>query len=361
MVHHRALSSMYGDNYSFGTSLYDNTERNYRTSLSKTNLRSDRGDLRLYTFAGSHLHGGAPAVEKVLAPRIKGSTTHNLYAPLGETPYVRGGYYDHLRATTPEPRKRTTKSSPLTEEPLEYSITRPRYTTFDSEYKTLPTRLSDIDSNLRKNTKVTTTTTESWVPLTTYIYNTPYHTYYYKSTPYSSYSYRSADDLYSYDYVDDYKRYATTTTKTTTKNVDALDLSTTTKFDYSSYADKCSKIQSQLDEVSKWMTEAETKIKSEVVTSRNKLQTDLAQVATIVEDTAKYNDELHNAIRKQSKQISSLGRQYEDINRNISDVLDTLDRSKARCQTLQSELSSMQSSFQTVTTTTKKIGDYYYY
>lgn len=339
---------MYSDTYGLSAALYGNIERNYRTTLSKTNLRSDRGDLRLYTFAGSHLHGGAPAVDKVLAPKVKGSTTQNLYAPLGETPYVRGGYYDHLRATTPPPRKRVTKSSPLLDEPYEFS-TRPARIASDIEYKTLPMRLSDIDSDLKKTTKVTTTTSETWVPLTTYIYHTPFHTYYYKSTPYSSYTYRTADDLYSYNYADDYKRYATTTTKTTTKNIDALDLSTTTKFDYSSYVDKCSKIQSQLDEVSRWMSEAETKIKSEVVTSRNRIQTDLAEVSMVVDDTARYNEELHNAIRKQAKQISTLSHQYEDINRNISDVLDTLDRSKARCQTLQSDITSMKSSVEMVT------------
>lgn len=65
-----------------------------------------------------------------------------------------------------------------------------------------------------------------------------------------------------------------------------------------------SKIQSQLDEVNRWMSDAESKIKNEVVTSRSRMQADLAEVAAIVNDTAKYNDELHSAIRKQAKQIS---------------------------------------------------------
>jgi hypothetical protein len=329
---------MYGDSYP----RVNDIERNYRTTLSKTNLRSDRGDLRLYTFAGSNLHGGATALDKVQAPKIKGSTTRNLYAPVGETPYGRG-FYDHLRATTPEPRKRSARSAPLMDEP-EYTYTRPSRISTDTEYKTLPSRIYDIDSDLQKTTKKTVTTTESWVPLTTYIYNTPFHTYYYKATPYSSYTYRTMDDMYNYNYLDDYKRSTTTTTKTTSKNVDALDLSMSSKVDYSSYTEKCSKIQSQLEEVNRWMSEAESKIKNEVVTSRSRMQKDLAEVVAIVNDTAKYNDELHSAIRKQAKQISTLSSQYEDINRNIADVLETLDRTKARCQTLQSDLSSMQSS-----------------
>lgn len=341
--YHSPLSTMYNE----GPRVTD-VERKYRTTLSKTNLRSDRGDLRLYTFAGSNLHGGAPAVDRVQAPKIKGRTTPNLYAPIGETPYGGERFYDHLRATTPEPRKRPARSSPLLDEPT-YEYTRPSRIVTDFEYKTLPSRISaDYDTDSKK-TITKTTTTETWVPLTTYIYNTPFHTYYYKATPYSSYTYRTADDLYSYNYVDDYKRYSTTTTKTTSKNIDALDLSMTSKYDYSSYTEKCSKIQSQLDEVSRWMSEAESKIKNEVVTSRNRIQTDLAEVAAIVNDTAKYNDELHSAIRRQAKQITSLSSQYQDINRNISDVLDTLDKTKARCQTLQSELSSMQSSVEVVT------------
>lgn len=223
---------MYGDNYP----RLDGIERNYRTSLSKTNLRSDRGDLRMYTFAGSNLHGGAPAVDRVQAPKIKGKTSANLYAPIGETQYGRG-FYDHLRATTPEPRKRPIRSAAILEEP-DYIYTRPSRISTDTEYKTLPSRISDIEGDLKTTTKKTVTTTESWVPLTTYIYHTPFHTYYYKATPYSSYTYRTADDMYNYNYVDDYKRYSTTTTKTTSKNVDALDLSMTSKIDYSSYTEK---------------------------------------------------------------------------------------------------------------------------
>ena len=235
MVYHRPV---YSDAYGISTPVYDNIERKYRTTLSKTNLRSDRGDLRLYTFAGSHLHGGAPAAERPMATKLKGNKNIDLYAPLSDTPYVRGGFYDHLRATTPEPKKRSPRSAPLMDDPLDYS-TGPRKVTADSEYKTLGTRFDYLESELKKPmTKTTTTVTERWVPLTTYIYHTPFHSYYYKSTPYMSYTYRTADDLYSYDYLDDYKRYATTTTKTTTKNIDALDLSTTTKFDYSSYAEK---------------------------------------------------------------------------------------------------------------------------
>lgn len=237
--YHRPLSAIYSDNYRYGTSLYtpgmDDVEKHYRNKLSVTHLRSDRGDLGLYTFAGSHLHGGTPAAEKVLAPKTKGSTTSNLYAPLGETPSYGRGYYDHLRAVSPEPRKRPTKSSALLDEP---SYTYPTRISYDTEYKTYPTRIYDSDSDLKTTTKKTVTTSESWVPLTTYIYNTPYHTYYYKATPYSSYTYRTADDLYSYNYVDDFKRYSTTTSKTTSKNVDALDLSMSSKYDYSSYVDK---------------------------------------------------------------------------------------------------------------------------
>ncbi|TDG38089.1 hypothetical protein AWZ03_015489, partial [Drosophila navojoa] len=169
-------------------------------------------------------------------------------------------YYDHLRAVSPVPRRRTPKTTSLYDEP-EFTTTRPSRINYDVDYKTVPTRYSDLDSDLKTTKR--TTTTETWVPLTTHIYHTPFHTYYYKATPYSSYTYRYADDMYNYNYVDDYKRYATTTTKTTSKNVDALDLSSSSKFDYSSYVDKCSKIHKQLEEVNKWVSEAESKIKNE--------------------------------------------------------------------------------------------------
>jgi len=214
--HHRPLSAVYSNNYSYGNSLYEpgmnDIEKNYRTTLSRTNLRSDRGDLGLYTFAGSNLHGGAPANEKHQAPKIKGgATTRNLYEPLGSTPYGKG-YYDHLRAVSPEPRRRIPKSSTLMDDADLYPTGRTDYhlpsrVTYDTEYKTLPSRLSDYDSDLKRTTRKTTTET-------------------------------TADDLYSYNYVDDYKRYATTSTKTTSRNIDSMDAKITSKLDYSSYLDK---------------------------------------------------------------------------------------------------------------------------
>ncbi|XP_054721364.1 uncharacterized protein LOC129231138 [Uloborus diversus] len=347
MVLHRPITAMYADNQRYGSSLMHapgDIERNYRNTLAKTNLRSDRRDLGLHTFTGSHLHGGTPPADRGSMPKTTGprSTTQNLYEPVvtGYGP----GYYDHLRATSPEPRKRVPKTLPG-DYVDDIGLPSSKLRDLDFEYKTLPTKIySDIDNGAKTTTKKTTIT-EHWVPLTTHIYSTPYHTYYYKSSPFSSYTYRTADDLYSYDYLDDYKRYSKTTTTTKTRNVDALDLSTTTKsnFDYKHYSEKCHEIQSQLDQVNKWVSDAESKIKNEVVTSRNKMQVDLAEVALIVEDTAKYNDELYRAIKKQSKQISDLNSQYDHLNRNISDVVDMLEKSRQRCQTLQSDISSVKS------------------
>jgi len=345
MVYHKPLTGMYGNNYRYGTSLYspsvDDVEKNYRTTLSKTNLRSDRGDLGLYTFAGSNLHGGAPANEKLSVPRSRsglggtprsttgGGYNRDLYAPINPLEYGKG-YYDHLRASSPERRTRS-KPEPYYNLKLDGS----------DEYKTVPTLISMEDLGPKTVTKKTTTT-EHWVPLTTHIYHTPYHSYYYHSSPYSSYTYRTADDLYNYSYVDDYKRYAKTTT--TTKNIDALDLSVSKSYEksnFNQYSEKCREIQSQLDEVNKWVSEAESKLKSEVTSSRSKMQSELAEVALIVEDTAKYNDDLHRVIKKQAKQISQLGAQYDEINRHLVDISDTVEKSRVRCQSLQSDLSSV--------------------
>ncbi|XP_035207589.1 uncharacterized protein LOC118182363 [Stegodyphus dumicola] len=324
---------MYPYDYSYHSPGVDDIEKKYRSTLSKTHVRSDRGDLGLHTFAGSHLHGGVPAAEKLTGPKPIPSKTHDLYAPINTRDYGKG-YYDHLRAPSPEPRYRPSK---FTSDPYTFPA--------DTEYKTLPSKITtDYDNDLKKTTTTKTTVTERWVPLTTYIYNTPFHTYYYRSSPYSSYTYRTADDLYSYDYLDDYKRYSKTTTRTTSKNVDALDLSSSTTHEYKNWMSKCHEIKSQLDEVNKWVSDAETKIKTDITSSRNKIQSELAEVAMVVEDTAKYNEELHRAIKKQAKKIMDLSSQYEDINRNMSTVMDTLEKSRMRCQTLQSDLSSIQSS-----------------
>ncbi|XP_015921765.1 uncharacterized protein [Parasteatoda tepidariorum] len=345
--YHKPLAGMYQDNYRYGTSLYSpsvgDVERNYRTTLSRTNLRSDRGDLGMYTFAGSNLHGGTPGYEKLSTPVYSssgvksgggGAYNHDLYAPINTRDYDKS-YYDHLRAQSPERRSRPPKPDPYYDLPL------------DGSYKTIPTKISISDDlGPRKVTKKVTTT-EQWVPLTTHFYHTPNHSYYYYSSPYSSYTYRTLDDhdLYSYDYVNDFKRYATTSTKTTTKNIDSLDLSVSDK-SYELYSEKCHSIKSQLDEVNKWISEAESKLKSEVVSSRSRMQSELAEVALIVEDTAKYNDDLHRVIKKQAKQISQLGTQQEDINRHLVDIMDSIEKSRTRCQSLQSDLSSVETALQ---------------
>ncbi|GFT65032.1 paramyosin [Nephila pilipes] len=108
-------------------------------------------------------------------------------------------------------------------------------------------------------------------------------------------------------------------------------------------------IQNQLDEVNKWVHEAETKLKSEVVNSRSKIQSELNEVTLILDDTARYSDDLHRAIKKQAKQISALNNQYGDINRQLMDITDILEKSRTRCQSLQSDLSSVQTVLETKT------------
>ncbi|GFQ97645.1 uncharacterized protein TNCT_632991 [Trichonephila clavata] len=268
--HHRPLTNMYGDNYRYGTSLYSDAERSYRSSLSKTHVRSDRGDLGMLTFAGSNVHGGTPAAEKIQGTKVSRPLNTDLYAPLNTREYGKG-YYDNLRAASPPPRSRS-KAADLYEpfNPYEYhpgyydhlrapsperkakSRPIPYYDLLDADYVTGPAKISsdysydssvkksstdysyDYDSGKKTTTKKTVTTTDYWVPLTTHFYHTPYHTYIYKATPFSSYTYRTADDLYSYNYVDDYKRYATTTK--TTRNIDALDLSVSKSYDKTDYS-----------------------------------------------------------------------------------------------------------------------------
>lgn len=64
----RPYTSIYNDNYRYGTGLYSDTltdiEKRYSESISKTHLRSDRPDLTFSTFSGSNLLSSpAPAEE----------------------------------------------------------------------------------------------------------------------------------------------------------------------------------------------------------------------------------------------------------------------------------------------------------
>lgn len=59
----RPYTSIYNDNYRYGTGLYSDTlsdiEKRYSDSISKTQLRSDRPDLTFTTFTGSNLSSSA--------------------------------------------------------------------------------------------------------------------------------------------------------------------------------------------------------------------------------------------------------------------------------------------------------------
>lgn len=75
----RPYTSIYNDNYRYGTGLYSDTltdiEKRYSESISKTHLRSDRPDLTFSTFSGSNLlssptpAGDSSARETVLFSR----------------------------------------------------------------------------------------------------------------------------------------------------------------------------------------------------------------------------------------------------------------------------------------------------
>ena len=62
----RPYTSIYNDNYRYGTGLYSDTltdiEKRYSESISKTQLRSDRPDLTFTTFSGSNLQSSPTPV-----------------------------------------------------------------------------------------------------------------------------------------------------------------------------------------------------------------------------------------------------------------------------------------------------------
>lgn len=62
----RPYTSIYNDNYKYGTGLYSDTltdiEKRYSDSISKTQLRSDRRDLTFSTFSGSKLQSSPTPV-----------------------------------------------------------------------------------------------------------------------------------------------------------------------------------------------------------------------------------------------------------------------------------------------------------
>lgn len=242
MVLHRHLHSTYSDNYKYGSSLYSHTsediEKNYRDTLSRTHLRSDRGDLGLYTFSGSHLHGGVPAADtgSGLKSSSSGSkaATNDLYAPLSFG-YGRE-YYNHLRADYQKPKARDVPppkasdyfhASTLSDSPIS-----------GSDLKTHTAKSTTAYDDAKK-TVTTTTTTERWVPLNSYLYGTysPSY-YYYSSLPHTSTrTYKTTDDLYTSD---DYQYFKSATSKS--RNLDALDLNVSSysmdKFDYNCWMEK---------------------------------------------------------------------------------------------------------------------------
>lgn len=354
----RPLLLTYYDNYRYGTSLYSSTaeeiEKKYHESLSRTYMRSDRKDLGLSTFSGSQLQGGLPATQddSAIGTKSGGSKKSypDLYAPMSFG-YGRS-YYNHLRGSS-EPRTISKKTE--SKKSSHYTATEESTKDIKSSSTTTLNKISKTsassDYDTLNKTVTTTTTTERWVPLSHYLYPST-TSYYYYTEPEA----QTTSGMY---FGDDVKVKKTISSKIK-RDLEALDLSTSSaytseklassKFDYSFWTEKCREIQSHLDHVNRWVGDAESKIKNDLVGARNKMFSELSEVSTLVEDTTKYNEELQRIIKRQAKQITDLHSQHDDINRHLAEVNENLEKSRARCQGLQSELANVQTGLEVMAT-----------
>ncbi|XP_067142692.1 paramyosin, short form-like [Centruroides vittatus] len=113
--------------------------------------------------------------------------------------------------------------------------------------------------------------------------------------------------------------------------------------DSSYWADKCRDLQHELEQVSQSLVEAESRIKSEVIGTKGKIQNELTELAMALDASNQQNLELQKVIKKQAKQVIELQSNYEDVQRHLQGTMEQLESSQRRCQILKSEIDNLRS------------------
>ncbi|XP_054714264.1 myosin-1-like [Uloborus diversus] len=290
----RPYTSIYNDNYRYGTGLYSDTltdiEKRYSDSLSKTQLRSDRPDLAFTTFSGSNL-----------------ASSPN---PAGES------------------NRELARQSSMTSSPIKDLVRSP---TFESKLNSAMASSYALDDEVqdvinrreqRKQQAISRVFDEST-----------------KSKSRSAEESSRPKSLY-----DDASFW--TLQKTTEPEIDSskpkrkfgTGHTSTNGPSSSHWREKSRELQDQVDTLDKSMSDVSSKLRNELSTLKSRYHTEINDLSSSVENTGQQASELQKVCKRQANQLLELQSAYDDAQRNINDALEEMSIWQSKCKSLKKEM-----------------------
>ncbi|XP_035220150.1 myosin-2-like [Stegodyphus dumicola] len=304
----RPYTSIYNDNYRYGTGLYSDTlsdiEKRYSESLSKTQLRSDRPDLAFTTFSGSNLTS---------SPAPGGDSSGNTREARGFTRQtsVPSSLKDIIRDSTFESKLSTTLNSSYALDEEVQDVINSRIE--QRKQKMLARSAEESNRNkLSRNTEETTRSKDLCLYDDASFWTLPKPT-----APLSN-----EGDLDT----------------TRSKRKIGGRLSPTNGPTSSRWREKSRELQDQVDALEQSMSDSSNKLRSELSSLKSRYHTEIADLNRSVEQTSEQASDLQKICKKQASQLTELQSAYDIAQRNVEDALQEMDLWQNKCKSLKKEM-----------------------
>lgn len=102
----------------------------------------------------------------------------------------------------------------------------------------------------------------------------------------------------------------------------------------------------EIEQLNSRVVEAETKLKTEVIRIKKKLQIQITELEMSLDQANKINIDLQKTIKKQSLQLTELTAHYDEVNRQLQVTLDQLTVSQRRVLCLTAEAEEIRSNYE---------------
>lgn len=104
----------------------------------------------------------------------------------------------------------------------------------------------------------------------------------------------------------------------------------------------------EIEQLNARVVEAETRLKTEVVRIKKKLQIQITELEMSLDSANKMNIDLQKTIKKQSLQLTEISAHYDELQRQLQVTLDQLSVSQRKVQALTAEVEEIRGNYESV-------------
>lgn len=102
----------------------------------------------------------------------------------------------------------------------------------------------------------------------------------------------------------------------------------------------------EIEQLNARVVEAETKLKTEIIRIKKKLQIHITELEMSLDVANKTNIDLQKIVKKQSLQLTELQSHYDEIQRSLQQTLDQYSVAQRRLQTLTGEIEEVRGNYE---------------